>query len=105
MIGDQEALEAAVLATPEDDAPRLILADWCQEHGDYEYEEALRHHWAKEWIAGYVNMSRYGPVLPLRAAMDLNLRVQKTWQSPRAFLFTRGQMKLLHQSLARKGDE
>jgi uncharacterized protein (TIGR02996 family) len=29
-----DALLAAVADTPEDDAPRLILADWLEEHGE-----------------------------------------------------------------------
>ena len=31
---DGEALRQAVLANPEDDAPRLVYADWLDEHGD-----------------------------------------------------------------------
>src|SRR6478736_3270237 len=31
---DDEALLRAVLAAPDDDAPRLIYADWLDEHGD-----------------------------------------------------------------------
>lgn len=29
-----EALHAAVLAAPDDDAPRLVYADWLGEQGD-----------------------------------------------------------------------
>src|SRR4051812_17905575 len=31
---DADALLRAVLAAPDDDAPRLVYADWCDEHGD-----------------------------------------------------------------------
>jgi uncharacterized protein (TIGR02996 family) len=34
MTDDAEALLRAVLAAPDDDAPRLVYADWLEEHGD-----------------------------------------------------------------------
>jgi uncharacterized protein (TIGR02996 family) len=37
-----EALLRAVLADPEDDAPRLIYADWLDEHGDCDRAEFIR---------------------------------------------------------------
>jgi uncharacterized protein (TIGR02996 family) len=39
---DREALVRAVLAAPEDDAPRLVFADWCDENGDSEWAEFIR---------------------------------------------------------------
>jgi uncharacterized protein (TIGR02996 family) len=33
---DFEAFAAAIAATPDDDAPRLVLADWLEERGDDE---------------------------------------------------------------------
>jgi uncharacterized protein (TIGR02996 family) len=33
-MSDRDALIAAVLANPDDDLPRLVYADWCDEHGD-----------------------------------------------------------------------
>lgn len=33
-MDDRRALMAAILANPEEDTPRLALADWLQEHGD-----------------------------------------------------------------------
>lgn len=33
-MDDRRALMAAILADPEDDTPRLVFADWLQEHGD-----------------------------------------------------------------------
>src|SRR6516225_3050806 len=32
-MSDQKSLLAAILAAPEDDAPRLVYADWLEEHG------------------------------------------------------------------------
>ena len=34
MTDDAEALLRAILAAPDDDAPRLVYADWLDEHGD-----------------------------------------------------------------------
>jgi uncharacterized protein (TIGR02996 family) len=34
MTYDAEALLGAILAAPDDDAPRLVFADWLEEHGD-----------------------------------------------------------------------
>jgi uncharacterized protein (TIGR02996 family) len=33
-MSDREALYAAILAHPDDDTPRLVFADWLQEHGN-----------------------------------------------------------------------
>lgn len=37
-----QALLAAILAAPEDDAPRLVFADWLDEHGEGERGEFVR---------------------------------------------------------------
>ena len=34
MTNDADALLKFVLAAPDDDAPRLVFADWLDEHGD-----------------------------------------------------------------------
>jgi len=39
---ESDAFIAAVLADPEDDAPRLIYADWLDEHGQSAYAEFIR---------------------------------------------------------------
>jgi uncharacterized protein (TIGR02996 family) len=39
---DEDALLAAVAAAPDDDAPRLVYADWLQERGDEARAEYLR---------------------------------------------------------------
>lgn len=38
----RQALIAAVLADPDDDAPRLIYADWLDERGECDYAEFIR---------------------------------------------------------------
>lgn len=39
---EEQALLAAVVATPDDDLPRLVLADWLDEHGQEERAEFIR---------------------------------------------------------------
>ena len=39
---DHDALIASVLATPDDDAPRLVYADWLDEHGQPERAALIR---------------------------------------------------------------
>jgi uncharacterized protein (TIGR02996 family) len=41
-VTDEDALLRAVIAEPDDDAPRLIYADWLDEHGDSERAEFIR---------------------------------------------------------------
>ena len=37
-----DALLAAVLAAPDDDLPRLVFADWCDDHGDPDRADLIR---------------------------------------------------------------
>ena len=39
---ERDALLAAIHAAPEDDAPRLVYADWLEEHGEVERAEFIR---------------------------------------------------------------
>jgi uncharacterized protein (TIGR02996 family) len=39
---DRDALLNAVLAGPDDDLPRLVFADWCDEHGEPDRAEFVR---------------------------------------------------------------
>ena len=39
---DREALYRAILDAPDDDAPRLVYADWLDEHGDPDRGEFIR---------------------------------------------------------------
>jgi uncharacterized protein (TIGR02996 family) len=41
-VNDGEALYRAILESPEDDAPRLLYADWLDEHGDVKRAEFIR---------------------------------------------------------------
>jgi uncharacterized protein (TIGR02996 family) len=42
MSGDREQLLAAIRANPDDDAPRLVFADWLEENGEPEFAEFIR---------------------------------------------------------------
>jgi uncharacterized protein (TIGR02996 family) len=48
MDAEERALLAAIIAQPEDDTPRLVYADWLQEHGREERAEFIR---AQVWLA------------------------------------------------------
>src|SRR5688500_7506010 len=39
---DREALLRAIIETPDDDAPRLVYADWLDEHGQPDQAEFIR---------------------------------------------------------------
>ena len=41
-MDEREALRAAIWADPEEDTPRLVYADWLQEHGDEARAEFIR---------------------------------------------------------------
>lgn len=41
-MSDEDALIAAVIAHPDEDTPRLVYADWLQEHGDADRAEFIR---------------------------------------------------------------
>ena len=37
-----DAFMRAIIATPDDDGPRLVYADWLEESGESEYSEFIR---------------------------------------------------------------
>ena len=41
-MSDQQALLRSVIDAPDDDVPRLVYADWLEEHGDHERAEFIR---------------------------------------------------------------
>ena len=41
-MSDHDALVQAILHAPDDDAPRLVYADWLDEHGDADRAEFIR---------------------------------------------------------------
>src|SRR5690348_15259175 len=58
------AFEADIIAHPDDDAPRLILADWLEDHGD-EHTAARA-----EFIRLQIELAGLGEDDPRRAALE-----------------------------------
>jgi uncharacterized protein (TIGR02996 family) len=42
MSADRDALLAAIRADPDDDTPRLVFADWLEEHGEADFAQLIR---------------------------------------------------------------
>jgi uncharacterized protein (TIGR02996 family) len=42
MSGERKQLLAAIRANPDDDAPRLVFADWLEENGEPDFAEFIR---------------------------------------------------------------
>jgi uncharacterized protein (TIGR02996 family) len=77
-MSDQDDLFRAVLAAPEDDAPRLIYADWLDEHGQPERAEFVRLQCAMDRIP-----PKTGRWRPLHdRAMRLEHDWRYTWAAP-----------------------
>jgi uncharacterized protein (TIGR02996 family) len=64
----QAALLAAIVAQPEEDTPRLVYADWLQEHGDEEQAQFIRESLQIEWLADYEDEARERMVRRLQAS-------------------------------------
>jgi uncharacterized protein (TIGR02996 family) len=64
---DREALLRAVMAAPADDAPRLVLADWLDEHGEPDPAEFIRVQCALARLPGpAVRLACRGVIRPRR---------------------------------------
>jgi len=50
-VSEQDALLEAIFATPVEDTPRLVYADWLDEHGEGVYAEFIRLQIARSQIA------------------------------------------------------
>jgi uncharacterized protein (TIGR02996 family) len=74
-VTDEDALLRAVIADPDDDAPRLIYADWLDEHGRGERAEFIRVQCA---IAGLSPHDERRPPLR-RAERRLFRRFAERW--------------------------
>ena len=58
---ERDSLSAAVLADPADDLPRLVFADWCDDHGDPDRAEFIRLQVSLSPAAGRRTASRPCP--------------------------------------------
>ena len=78
MRHEQEALFAGILENPDDDAPRLIYADWLEEHEDEERANFIR------WQIALHQMPWYAPeYYHLRSITEaLLLKHRTSWQIP-----------------------
>ena len=75
-MGEREAFLQAVCDHPDDDTPRLVYADWLEEHGQPERAELVRVQ---------VAIERDGPGAPLLAReRDLLARRAAEWLGPLA---------------------
>ena len=79
---EYEALLAAILATPDDDLPRLVFADWLEENGDPDRAEFIRVHIAR-WRTKEEN--RYPRPMKARIA-QLLAEHESIWRSELPYL-------------------
>jgi uncharacterized protein (TIGR02996 family) len=65
MTADERALLNAIIAAPEDDLPRLVYADWLEEHNRAEQAAVMRseHHRAGGNADGYFHFGTHYPDL------------------------------------------
>jgi uncharacterized protein (TIGR02996 family) len=69
---EQAALLAAIVAEPDEDTPRLVYADWLQEHGDEEQATFIRDSVRLEWLEDYEDDRRQKIAERLDDAVILN---------------------------------
>lgn len=104
---DHDALFQAILAAPDDDAPRLVFADWLDENGEPDRAEFIRVQCRS------ARLPFYDPEYPrlVERAQELIVRHRRAWRIPGLTSrqeFRRGFMETLALSptefLARAGD-
>lgn len=78
-MSDQKAFLAAIRATPADDLPRLVLADWLDENGQPERAEFIRVQCALAKMGGAIPNA--GKVVWLERRGELQGREQELWVS------------------------
>jgi uncharacterized protein (TIGR02996 family) len=94
-MSEQAAFLAAVLAAPEDDLPRLIYADWLEEHGD------PRGEFIRLQVAAH-----YGDVTAGRAAAALEREFGREWAGPLAsWAYQVGYSRGFAESIVIRGEE
>src|SRR5262249_3843859 len=76
---DQEALLQAIREAPEEDAPRLVYADWLEDHGDPDRAEFIR----LQVERGHEPGEPHWRYLPPRE-QELLRKHQKAWLGPLA---------------------
>ena len=92
---DRDALLAAVIARPEDDLPRLVFADWLEEHGESDRAAFIRAQIAAESLPpGDLDRAALEVIAAdllreHRAAWDRELPEWATWQDTKV-VYRRG---------------
>lgn len=87
MDTDQRALLNTILANPDDDAPRLIYADWLDENEQAEHAEFIRLQIElslmnpKECNQGTCNQAGYGPCSFCRQRDELENKIDLIWNT------------------------
>ena len=69
---EQAALLAAIVAEPDDDTPRLVYADWLQEHDDEEQARFIRDSIGLEWLEDHEDEKRQKLAQRLDATVEQN---------------------------------
>src|SRR5262245_12365846 len=77
-MSDRDAFFQAILHAPDDDAPRLVFADWLDEHGDPDRAEFIRVQCRQ------ARLPFYDPDYPAlaRRADELTVRHRRSWRIP-----------------------
>src|SRR5262245_55720746 len=88
-MSDDDAFLQAVLDRPDDDAPRLVYADWLEEHGDPDRAEFIR---VQIEQARLPQGDRRGPALRKREKGLLKAN-KKAWLRPFADLIYKGEFR------------
>jgi uncharacterized protein (TIGR02996 family) len=99
-VTEEEAFFAAIAANPDDDTPRLVYADWLEEHGDLERAEFIRldiAHMHNASVRTNLSAAEYARQLARRAEL-LSRNREKWMETFREFIapvwydedFTRG---------------
>src|SRR3954452_707004 len=88
-MSDDNAFLRAILGQPDDDAPRLVYADWLEEHGDADRAEFIR---LQCELARLPEGDRRGPALRKREAALLR-KHKKQWLAPLTQLVEAGEFR------------
>jgi uncharacterized protein (TIGR02996 family) len=89
---DRDALLRAICENPEDDAPRLVFADWLDEHGDPRQAEFIRVQ--IELARGNLTQER---------SQALGVRQQELWRQLRKWRYVLGDWRRLYIDSFRRG--
>ena len=89
---DRDAILEAIFAAPEDDAPRLVYADWLDENGHPEQAEFVRRHiaWSRTAEGDPARPARYAALERSWNRFKIELTESLPHTEVRLDLYTRG---------------